>query len=332
MRHSRPMTDAAMSWSDAHRAAQIAAAQAHHDLGIDPSQGWVDIAASIASANTLLFWRPLPRVFGAYINEPGARPGIIVNSRLSPAVRRYTAAHELGHHWFGHATRIDDDGTIQEALTDDQGVVGPRSTRRGWPAEEKIAESFAAWFLIPRQAALSGLRQLGLVRPASAGDVYQLSLLLGAPYRATARHLPNIRLATSTQARTWMTVPPSRLKAAVDAQAPPPTTRAGAVWALGSKMDGTTVTLYPGDRVVVAAAMDDVYPPETLAVVPLRAGASGGNAVLCCMPGGAGDVEELVVMAPSGQPPWRVNIRRATTPSGVDEHWTLREEHGFGHR
>lgn len=331
MRHARPMTDAAMSWSDAHRAAQIAAAQAHHDLGIDPSQGRIDVAAAIASANTLLFWRPLPRVFGAYVNEPGGRPGIIVNSRLSPAVRRYTAAHELGHHWFGHATRIDDNGTIQEAPTDDQGVVGPRSTRRGWPAEEKVAESFAAWFLIPRQAALSGLRQLDLVRPENAGDVYQLSLLLGAPYRATARHLPNIRLATYTQARSWITVPPGRLKAAVDAHASPPATRAGAVWALGPKMDGAVITLYPGDRVAIAAAMHDVYPPEALTVVPLRAGAAGG-AVLCCTTGGASDMKELLVMAPSGQPPWRVKIRRAATPSGVDQHWTLREEQNYGHR
>ncbi|MBV8992970.1 MAG: hypothetical protein JO287_04530, partial [Pseudonocardiales bacterium] len=85
-----------MTWTDANRAANIAAAQAHHALNVDTATPPIDVREAIAVADVLLMWRPLPRLFGMYINQPGSRPGILVNSEVPRSARRHTAAHELG--------------------------------------------------------------------------------------------------------------------------------------------------------------------------------------------------------------------------------------------
>ena len=95
------------TWSQAHRIANLAAALAHGDLGTDPGQFPVDVYSAIGDAGIILMWRPLPRLFGMYINEPGARPGILINNGLDHASQRHTAAHELGHHVLGHGTHAD---------------------------------------------------------------------------------------------------------------------------------------------------------------------------------------------------------------------------------
>ena len=199
-------------------------------LGVDPAAGRVDVVQAIGRAGVGLIWRHLPTVFGAYINEQGARPGILVNNGLPPAARRYTGGHELGHHWLKHTTSIDDDSTI--VLTDDDHldpIPTPR-TPRVWTDQEKLAEAFAAWFLMPRQAVKAGLGVLGLDHPASPTDVYRLSLLLGVPYRSLTRHLVNLRLVNLATTQQWAAAAPSKIKASLDTGFQPPVSRAGDVW------------------------------------------------------------------------------------------------------
>src|SRR5260370_25986165 len=114
-------------------------------------------------------WRPLPRQFGAYLAEAGSRPGMLINNGLPFAAQRQTAGHELGHHCLRHGTRLDAD-------------LDASHTRPAvWTKEEKTAEAFAAWFLMPRKAVMAALTRLGLERPLEPLDVYRLSLLLGTP-------------------------------------------------------------------------------------------------------------------------------------------------------
>lgn len=248
------------TWLQAHRMANLSAAQAHGDLGVDPSRFPIDVYGAIEAADVLLMWRPLPRAFGMYVDSPGSRPGILLNNRLEPAVQRHTAAHELGHHYLGHGSRVDID-------------LDPFSTpRRGWTDIEKAAEAFAVWFLMPRRAARAALAQMDLERPCEPEHVYQLSLLLGTSYRSTARHLVNLRLAGDRQARDWMAVPSNRIKQRLD-PAQRPTSRAPDVWVVNRRFAGTTLTAGAGDRFVI----DPGGAPGTLrlsgdltAVVPLR--------------------------------------------------------------
>lgn len=150
-------------------------------------------------------WKPMPGLFGAYLANPDSDPGILVNSRLTRAVRRQSAAHELGHHRLGHSTSFD-----YSAGEDPARALG--TAVRRWTPEEKAAEAFAAWFLMPRRAVLATLADLALPQIMRASQVYQLALHLGTGYATTVRHLVSLRLLTAEDAEAWARIPPARFK------------------------------------------------------------------------------------------------------------------------
>lgn len=228
------------SWREAHSVAILAALKAHRTLDV-PIEPPVDVPRAIHAADLLLMWRPMPRLFGAFVNEAGSRPGIIVNSSIEPAEQNRTAAHELGHHWMHHGSRADPDLNLP---------YRPGSQFRSG-AEERFAEAFAAWFIMPRKTVLAALERLGVERPGSAQDIYRLSLLLGAPYRATARHLPNLKLMSSTLADRLIAYPPGRVKAEFDQGAPLPETRRPQVWLVDERFNGSSISVHVLDRIVV---------------------------------------------------------------------------------
>lgn len=314
------------TWLEAHRLANIAAANAHHDLGVDTSHWRIDVAAAIARADVVLMWRPMPLLFGAYLNEPGDRPGILINNQLSHAVGRHTAAHELGHHQFGHPTRYDGELGDGDEAGDGPTIVGLQSTRRSWPEGEKVAEAFASWFLMPRRAVLAGLRLLGIDRPRDEIDVYRLSVLLGVPYRTLARHLLNIRLAGSAKVRAWTEVPPTRIKASLDRHVRAPASRRGAVWLVDSEWRGQTLDLHLGDRIVFPLANTLVAPPPPwLEVVPARRGDTTASIVLEAVSPGSASPADINVR-PNAHDGWHLNLRFEAAPSGLDSHWRDEQE------
>ncbi len=235
-------------WTTAHRVAHVAAAHAHADLRVSTSRP-VDVYSAIHAAGLTLVFRPMARLFGVYCNEDEAAAGILINSTLPSATQRHTAAHELGHHLLRHSTTLDVD---LEPLTEQDNAP--------WTAVEMAAEAFATWFTMPRKAVAAGLQLLGLERPSSPEDVYRLSLFLGTTYRGTARHLPNLRLATRSQSAAWLKVPPSRIKARLDAGAPQPHTRRHDVWVLDDGFNGVSLAVRVGDRIIVRLAEEQDAP------------------------------------------------------------------------
>ncbi|MFI6997160.1 ImmA/IrrE family metallo-endopeptidase [Nocardia sp. NPDC050175] len=147
----------------------------------------------------------MPALFGAYLANSGCDSGVLVNSRLTRAVRRQTSAHELGHHRLGHSTSVD------IGLGEDPSLDMSTAARQ-WSPDEKAAESFAAWFLMPRRAVLTTMAELGMERIASASQVYQLALHLGTSYAAAVRQLVSLRLIPAADAQTWSRIPPSKFK------------------------------------------------------------------------------------------------------------------------
>lgn len=241
-----------LSWADAHRVANIAAAQAHHDLYVDAAAPPIDVAAALAADGVLLMWRPMPRLFGAYLNSRDARPGVLVNSAIPVGARRHTAAHELGHHRLRHSAIVDDGACLHlDPLETEAGY--PPANRARWTDQEKTAEAFAAWFLMPRRAVLAAMNRLGLAQVHTATEVYLLSLLLGTSYRSTARHLPNLRLASQARSRSWLSEVPGRLKARLDPTGTWQGRGTSDVWPVDSRFDGSGVTLQPGDQLVATA-------------------------------------------------------------------------------
>ncbi|MEZ5097051.1 MAG: ImmA/IrrE family metallo-endopeptidase, partial [Nocardioides sp.] len=234
-------------------------------LEVDVTAPRVDVEAAISRADLDLFWRPMPRLFGLYFNEPDATVGILVNSGLPRGARRHTAAHELGHHLLRHSTTVDDGSTI-----DIGGAVDPlphNGATRRWTDHEMGAEAFAAWFLMPRRVVAAALKLLGRDRPQSALDVYRLSVILGTSYATTLRHLPNLRLASTHDTNAWLKVPPGRLKARLDRGVEPPADRRRDVLVVGAPMSVAPVHAETGDRLVIpGVAPSEVRAPDWLAV------------------------------------------------------------------
>ena len=220
-----------MRWDVAHRVASIAAVHAHRDYGVDRS-GYVDVFTTIGAAGIDCMAQPLPRLLGMYVAPEDGGPAILVNSGQDEIGMRHSAAHELGHHALGHTSRWDEDPF---ALWGDG----------TWPDDEKTAEAFAAWFLMPPPAVRTAVRLVGVQAPRSGADVYQIARWLGTSYAGTVRHLVNVRLARPQQASAWSRVPPASLRRTAQGPADEPP---GHVWVLRCCTDGATANVAAGDR------------------------------------------------------------------------------------
>lgn len=188
------------TWREAHRIAQITATHAQHDLGVH-RDSYVDVFQAIRAADVPMRLEHMPNLFGSYICPASHGPGILLNSGLALSALRHTAAHELGHHRFGHDNSVD-------RYLDPWDGQAPGT----WSSPEMSAEAFAAWFLMPRPAVLAGLATLTLHWPRTAEDVYRLASLLGVSFRGLARHLVTLRLVTAADAQTWAQTSRARLR------------------------------------------------------------------------------------------------------------------------
>lgn len=230
-----------MDWPTASREAMIAAFGLHEDLELD-TFGRIDVFAAIAALGIRLTFRPLDSYAGFYVGPQESPPGIVINANQPLAMQRYTAAHELGHHVFGHDVQAD---------RVDQGSAGVR--RPGLSAEEKLAESFAAWFLMPPEAAEAVLRRLGLGAPSSPADVYMAALRLGVSYSALCTHLQSLKLADPRHATAWRARPLKQTKQVLSHSAPPGGWQ-NDVWRLTEEDAGHEAVVRAGDRLQFALA------------------------------------------------------------------------------
>lgn len=103
-------------------------------------------------------------------------PAIILSSLRPLARRAFTAAHELGHHLFGHGSTIDE-------LKDEAagGTFDP---------DEFLVECFAGYLLMPPLGVKRAFASRGL-EPATATpeDVYRVACSFGVGYTTLADHL-----------------------------------------------------------------------------------------------------------------------------------------------
>ncbi len=254
-----------MTWQSANRVAAIAAAQAHGDLGIDTTAAPIDVDAAIDRAGVVLMYRPLPTLFGVYLRGSSTGPGIMVNNALTRAVRRHTAAHELGHHRFGHESSFEAGADTQDPS------ASLRATRRGgWSDDEKTAEAFASWFLMPRRAVMAVLDDMDVTAPRSASQAYQLALRLGTTFAATIRQLGVLKLISQAQARSWAAVAPAALKRQLAGDCGT-STRGMDVWDLTVSPAYTPASVAsPGDLVMIPGSGETCSvrgPGETLGPV-----------------------------------------------------------------
>lgn len=137
---------------------------------------------------------------GVYLREP--RPEIWLG--LRPLVRRfYNAAHELGHHEFGHGSTFDE---IQ--ADDGDGEYAPRP----FDPNEYLANTFAAYLLMPRVAVAHAFTVRGWkAESATPVQCFTVACSMGVGYETLAKHLTfGLRMAPE---RVWKPLLDARLPA-----------------------------------------------------------------------------------------------------------------------
>lgn len=117
----------------------------------------------------------LPSLEGMYCKDRG--PAIIVSTERPFPRQVFTAAHELGHHEFGHGTRADE-------------YLETPPAEKSLDPEEFLADTFASHFLMPPAAVRSGFAARGVTIPAATHiDVYAVATWLGVGYETLIGHL-----------------------------------------------------------------------------------------------------------------------------------------------
>jgi len=111
-----------------------------------------------------------PSLEGMYIASDNL---ILISSNRPEGRKRFTCAHEIGHHVLGHETVIDE---IVES--------GPSKTA------EREADLFAGFLLMPKSAVQNALVRYGVKsKHLSMQDAYILSKYFGVSYKAFIIHL-----------------------------------------------------------------------------------------------------------------------------------------------
>jgi Zn-dependent peptidase ImmA (M78 family) len=117
----------------------------------------------------------IPSLEGMYSNFP--KPAIVVGSERPVGRRVYTCAHELGHHVFGHGTRIDE-------LRPEDEAAAP------FEPEEFLAQTFAGFLLMPKLAVCNAFAERGW-KPIQCNEeqAYRIANLFGVTYTGLLHHM-----------------------------------------------------------------------------------------------------------------------------------------------
>lgn len=122
-------------------------------------------------------------------------PANILVSSLRPVGRRtFTCAHELGHHWFGHGSTIDQ---LQEDDREDSSKP-----------DEVLANAFAAFFLMPTVVVRAAFAARGWsLSTPTALQLFTVACELGVGYGTLLNHLAytmrEVSAATREELRKW---------------------------------------------------------------------------------------------------------------------------------
>lgn len=217
------------------RDAQVRALQTRASLQI-PMDREVDVFSVIRALRLWLLFEPLDGLFGMYQRQPDAA-GIVLSVKVHPALQRYTAAHELGHHVLGHELGMDPEKHV--------------NTWSGLPRDELAAQMFAAEFLMPLPAVNAAAIAMG-IKQRGLDDIhtYQLSLRLRTSYSAMITRLQTLQWIDSTEARQLRAVTPKSIKQRLLGR--PPADAASDVWVVTESQEQAAISPLVGDEVIFA--------------------------------------------------------------------------------
>ncbi len=184
------------NYANAIRKATLEAARLHRNLAIQADtvrdSGRVDVYSAIAKLGVPLFFTKLDGLLGAYYRDPS--PGVLITTQRPLNQQRFTAAHELGHHYLRHSPSLDDESILRRSPFQAAGVED---------LQEAEAEAFAAAFLLPQwlldwHCERQEWTDDDLKNP---GVIYQLALRVGTSFTAAVWTLHRYKVFDRTTAQ-----------------------------------------------------------------------------------------------------------------------------------
>ncbi|MBD8591211.1 protease inhibitor I42 family protein [Peribacillus simplex] len=164
----------------------------------------VDIFSIVESKNIVLMFQPLGSLAGAYLPEQkkeGVPAGILINKNLPLSKQRYSAAHEYCHFLRNDPISLD---------TEEELFQLPEYKRDD---KERIAETFASQFLLPRPLVLKQMKQLEISRDnITPVQVYTLALRLGTSFSATLNQLLALKIISERIFKRTQAIQPKVIK------------------------------------------------------------------------------------------------------------------------
>lgn len=214
--------------------ALVAAAETLDALVIDQNYV-IDPFAAIDQLGLTLSIAKLDNLLGAVV--PRGTGGVLITSERSPAIQRYTAAHEIGH-WILHDEQLQVD--------DETEVLGRPSNEM-----EREAQLFAGYFLMPpalfNKAVSAYDLSAGRIAPE---QVYRLGRDLDVSYEAAARRLHTARLLDDAELREILKFGRMRALQSASAGHRPADGRAD-MWDASSDEDVVNLIVEEHDEVLV---------------------------------------------------------------------------------
>lgn len=124
----------------------------------------------------------------------GKPPNVLISSLRPVGRRAFTCAHELGHHWFGHGSTIDQ-------LQEDEREESDKP-------DEVLANAFAAFFLMPTVVVRAAFATRGWSLPAPTPvQLFTVACELGVGYLTLLNHLTytlrEISASTRQELKKW---------------------------------------------------------------------------------------------------------------------------------
>lgn len=197
----------------------------------------------------------MPSLEGVYYVKDG-KAHILISTGRPAGRRNFTCAHELGHHVFGHGSRID------------QYLEAPTLTTYQ-DQSEVLADLFAGFLLMPKTAVNRGLSDLGIEAiHCSPPDILKISGWLGVGYSSLITHMQySLNLISAKKAQELVRISPKRVRAQIlGCEVDTDVYVADSNWS-GRPVDlqiGDFVVL-PHDTVVACPQLADVSPEFSLA-------------------------------------------------------------------
>lgn len=137
---------------------------------------------------------------GMYIRSSGT---ILVPTLRPPGRQAFTCAHELGHWFFGHGSRLDDPDAMEQITDEDP--------------DEQLAHTFASHLLMPSWTIQNVFLKRN-VNPENASplQIYAVASQLGVGYSTLVFHLLYaLRLISHAKAEALLRTSPADIRKAV---------------------------------------------------------------------------------------------------------------------